>query len=73
MKDVQLPEVDGKNGAIVYDEMERLGLTRVQYASQDDEDKVVLNPANWTAVSIEPGAGETVRSDQTVVVTMTKQ
>lgn len=34
---------------------------------------MVINPANWTAVSIEPGASETVMSDDTAVVTVTKK
>jgi hypothetical protein len=34
--------------------------------------EVVLNPANWTVTKIEPTAGTQIRSDQTVVVTMTK-
>ncbi|MBC3190986.1 PASTA domain-containing protein [Pseudonocardia sp. C8] len=71
--DVTIPDVEGKNGAIALDELEQAGLTNVQPASRDKEDKVVLNAANWTVTKIEPGAGETVRSDSTVVVTMTKQ
>lgn len=69
---VKLPEVKGRNGGIVYDELIALGLTKLQLASRDVNDTVVLLPANWTAVKIEPAAGTTVRSDQTVVVTMTK-
>lgn len=42
-------------------------------ATQDENDRVVVNPANWEVVSVEPGAGETVPSDSTIVVTMTKQ
>jgi len=40
---------------------------------RDKEDKVVLAPQNWTAVKIEPAAGTEVMSNQTVVVTMTKE
>lgn len=71
--DVVLPEVKGRNGRLVYAELQELGLTDVSYASRDADDKVVINPANWTAVKIEPAAGTTVRSDEPVVVTMTKQ
>lgn len=71
--EVTLPEVAGRNGSIVFSELSDLGLTDFQMASRDAEDKVVLNPANWTAVEIEPAAGTTVRSDQRVVVTMTKE
>ncbi len=71
--DVTLPDVAGQNGAIVSEQLTELGLTNVQLASQDTEDKVVLNPANWTAVSIEPEPGTVVSSDSLVVVTMTKE
>lgn len=70
---VTLPEVKGRNGAIVQDELKKLGLTNVRLASKDLYDSLVILPENWTAVSIEPGAGSKVATDQTVVVTMTKQ
>ncbi|MET0188274.1 MAG: PASTA domain-containing protein [Pseudonocardia sediminis] len=73
VKDVTLPDVEGKNGRIVFEQLTELGLTNFEMASQDEEDKFVVNPANWTAVEIEPGPGETVKSDSTVVVTMTKK
>lgn len=69
---VTLPKVKGRNGGIVYDELQDLGLTNVQLASGDQLDTVVLLPANWTAVTIEPKPGTKVSSDDTVVVTMTK-
>jgi hypothetical protein len=71
-KMVTLPEVKGRNGGIVADELRELGLTKVDFASRDKADKVVVLPQNWTVVKIEPAAGTEVRSNQTVVVTMTK-
>lgn len=70
---VTLPEVKGRNGGIVYDELIALGLTKLMLGSRDESDTVVLLPSNWTAVRIEPDAGTTVKTDQTVVVTMTKK
>lgn len=70
---VTLPDVEGRNLQIVSEELTRLGLTNVSLASADESDKVVLYPPNWTAVSIEPAPGETVMSNQTVVVTATKE
>jgi len=70
---VTLPEVAGQNGAIVAEQLTDLGLTNFQLASQDELDKFVVNPANWTAVEIAPEAGTVVSSDSTVVVTMTKE
>lgn len=70
---VTLPEVKGRNGGIVYDELRDLGLTNVSLASRDDQDRMVLAPQNWTAVKIEPAAGTEIDSNDTVVVTMTKK
>jgi len=71
--EVTLPEVGGRNGQIVMDELTELGLTNVTTASADANATVVLLPANWTVVDIEPGPGSTVETDDTVVVTMTKK
>ncbi|WP_224404093.1 PASTA domain-containing protein [Pseudonocardia sp. ICBG1034] len=73
VQDLEIPDVEGKNGAIALDELERAGFTNVQAGSADEQDTVVINAANWKVVSIEPGAGETIPSDSTVVLTMTKQ
>ncbi len=72
VKDVRLPAVVGRNGGIVYDQLQKLGLTNVQMATHDAHHSVVVLPQNWTVTAIEPRAGTTVRSDQLVVVTMTK-
>ncbi len=70
---VTLPDVVGQNGAIAQDTLRSLGLTKVEMAAATTSGRqVVLNPANWTVTKIEPKAGTEVRSDQTVVVTMTK-
>ncbi|MGH3984355.1 MAG: PASTA domain-containing protein [Pseudonocardiaceae bacterium] len=70
---VTLPDVVGQNGAIAEDTLRSLGLTKVQTAADATSGReVVLNPANWTVTKIEPKAGTQIRSDQTVVVTMTK-
>lgn len=70
--DVTLPEVAGRNGAIVRDELEALGLTNVMLGSSDARSTVVVLPQNWTAVSIEPAPWTVVKSDSLVVVTLTK-
>lgn len=69
---VKLPQVKGRNGAIVYDELQKLGLKHVSLASADKAHTVVLVPQNWTVTKIEPAAGTQVDTDDTVVVTMTK-
>ena len=70
---VTLPNVVGQNGAIAEDTLRSLGLTKIQMAADTASGReVVLNPANWTVTKMEPKAGAQIRSDQTVVVTMTK-
>jgi len=70
---VTLPDVVGQNGAIAEDALRGLGLSKLQLAADAKSGKqVVISPANWTVTKIEPKAGTTVRTDQTVVITMTK-
>jgi hypothetical protein len=72
-KIVTLPDVVGQNGARAQDALRSLGLTKVDLAADATSGKeVVLVPANWHVTKIEPKAGTQVRTDQTVVVTMTK-
>lgn len=70
---VTLPDVVGQNGAIAEDTLRSLGLTKLQLAADAKSGRqVVISPANWTVTKIEPRAGTKVRTDQTVVITMTK-
>lgn len=70
---VTLPDVVGQNGALAEDALRSLGLTKIEMAADATSGRqVVLSPANWTVTKIEPKAGTEVRSDQTVVLTMTK-
>lgn len=70
---VTLPDVVGQNGAIAENTLRSLGLKKVEMAADATSGRqVVLSPANWTVTKIEPKAGTQVRSDQTIVVTMTK-
>jgi hypothetical protein len=72
-KIVTLPDVIGQNGAIAQDALRSLGLTKVDLAADPTSGKqVVLVPENWHVTTMEPTAGTQVRTDQTVVVTMTK-
>lgn len=74
VRQIVIPDIaKGQNGAIALETLQRAGLTKVQPASRDKNDRFVVNPANWSVVSVEPRAGTEVSSDSTVVVTMTKQ
>jgi beta-lactam-binding protein with PASTA domain len=70
---VTLPDVVGQNGAIARDTLTTLGLTKLDLAADATSGhQIVLNPANWTVTKMEPKAGTQVRTNQTVVITMTK-
>jgi beta-lactam-binding protein with PASTA domain len=70
---VMLPDVVGQNGAIAQDTLTTLGLTKLDLAADAASGhQIVLNPANWTVTKMEPKAGTSVRTDQAVVITMTK-
>ncbi|WP_072814257.1 hypothetical protein [Rhodococcus zopfii] len=71
--EVELPEVAGRNGEIVRQELADLGLTNVTLGSADPNSTLVIMAANWTAVSIEPAPGTIVAGDDPVVVTLTKK
>ncbi|WP_167768736.1 PASTA domain-containing protein [Nocardia sp. CS682] len=71
--DIAIPDVVGKNGAIADDILETAGFTKVRYASATPGISLVVMLANWTVVSVEPGAGTVVGSDSVVVLTMTKK
>ena len=70
--DVTIPEVAGQNAEIVRKKLEKLGLTDVSLASVNPEFSVVVMASNWTVVSIEPAPGTVVKSDDPVVVKVTK-
>ncbi|WP_194832841.1 PASTA domain-containing protein [Nocardia sp. XZ_19_369] len=71
--DIAIPDVVGKNGAIADDVLEKAGFTKVRHASATAGVSLVVLPANWTVVSVEPGVGTVVSSDSVVVVTMIKK
>ncbi|UGT40857.1 PASTA domain-containing protein [Nocardia yamanashiensis] len=72
VKDLTIPELAGKNGAIAADELKRLGFTNVTYGSATPGVNMVLMLSNWTVQSVEPGPGTTLPSNSAVVLMMTK-
>lgn len=69
---VTVPEVYGRNGGIVVDELKSLGFTDIELAAKDVSTTSISRPQDWRAFAIEPSAGEIVRSDTHVVVTFTE-
>lgn len=67
---VALPKVVAKNGAVISDELENLGLTKVSFRSTGENGAMVILHQNWVGVSIEPRSGSLVKPDQMIVVTV---
>jgi hypothetical protein len=63
----------GENGKIAEAKLEGLGLTNVELSSANPKYSMVLIPANWTVVSIDPPAGTAVNSSDAVVIKVTKE
>lgn len=69
---VRMPKLVGANGAIAEDQLTRLGITNVQWASADPNASVVLLAANWKVTATDPKAGAKVQPGQLVVLTGVK-
>lgn len=67
-----LPDTYGQNADIAKAKLEDLGLTNVELASSNTEHSTVSQPADWKVVSMKPGAGTVVKSDDPVVLTVIK-
>jgi hypothetical protein len=63
----------GKNAQLADDELHRLGITNVSYASQDAGSTMVLLLRNWTVTRVEPAPGTVMSSADRIVVTATKK
>ena len=68
-----MPNVVGQNAAVSADQLRRLGLTNIQYGSQDTNDTVVLLLSNWTVTKQSTAAGTKVTTDTLIVLTCTKK
>jgi beta-lactam-binding protein with PASTA domain len=69
---ITIPDVTGQNGKIAEQKLEDLGLTNVELSSANPKYSMVLLPANWTVVSIDPPPGTSVSAGDAVVVKVTK-
>lgn len=68
-----MPNLVDKNAAVAMDELEKLGFTKVQLGSQDEENTVVILAANWTVKKQSTAAGTQVPTDTLIVLTCTKK
>jgi hypothetical protein len=69
---VELPDVAGQNAKDAENELKYLGLTNVELTSANPKYHMVLVPANWTVVSVDPPAGTAVSTNGRVVLDVTK-
>lgn len=70
--DVTIPDVTGQNAELAKDQLENLGLTKVEYASANPKYSVVLLARNWTVTAVEPAPGTVVKSDDAVILKVYK-
>jgi hypothetical protein len=70
---VVMPDLVGLNAAVASDKLQKLGFTKIQYGSQDAEDKVVLLLTNWTVTKQSIKKGAKVDPTDLVVLTCTKK
>lgn len=70
---VVMPNLVGMNAAVAQDKLEKLGLTNIQFGSQDENDTFVILAANWTVTKQSHKKGTRVALDDLVVLTCTKQ
>lgn len=72
-KEIEIPSgLEGTNAQIAMEKLTEAGFTKVTPASVDEKASVPVMLANWTVVSVEPGAGEKVSSDSTVILKVQK-
>ncbi|MCV7176756.1 PASTA domain-containing protein [Mycolicibacterium sphagni] len=70
---ITVPNVEaGENAQVVLDQLQKLGITKVDLTSANPKYHMVIVPSNWTVVSIEPAPGATVTPNDTVVLDVTK-
>lgn len=67
-----VPDVTGQNAEIAREHLEDMGFTEVSLSSANPKYSVVVLATNWTVVSIEPGPGTVVNSDDQIVVKVYK-
>lgn len=69
---VKVPDLKGENAAVAADELRKLGFTNIQFGSQDEDDKVVILPSNWTVTKQSAKADKSLPSVSLIVLTCTK-
>lgn len=67
-----MPNLVGENAQVAYEKLREMGFTKVSFGSADPDHEVVLFPPNWTVTKQSAKAGVKVRTDQTIVLTCTK-
>ncbi|MDN6438005.1 MAG: PASTA domain-containing protein [Corynebacterium nuruki] len=74
IEDLPIPDgLEGMNGQLAYEKLKDAGFTGVVPTSVDPGRAMPVLYNNWTVTSVEPGPGETVPADSTVILNMTKE
>lgn len=69
---ITLPDVTGVNADLAQEQLEKLGLTNVEFASANPKYSVVVLARNWTVTGMEPAAGTAVSAGDTVILKVYK-
>jgi beta-lactam-binding protein with PASTA domain len=70
--DITLPDVTGANAELAQEQLEKLGLKKVEFASANPKYGVVLLARNWTVTGMEPAGGTVVKAGDTVILKVYK-
>ena len=70
--DITLPDITGVNADLAQEQLEKLGLKNVEFASANPKYSVVVLARNWTVTGMEPAAGNTVKAGDTVILKVYK-
>ncbi|WP_131809192.1 PASTA domain-containing protein [Mycolicibacterium setense] len=69
---ITLPDVTGINADLAQDQLEKLGLQNVEFASANSKYGVVVLARNWTVTGMEPAAGAAVKSGDRIILKVYK-
>ncbi|MGH3981348.1 MAG: exonuclease domain-containing protein [Pseudonocardiaceae bacterium] len=63
----------GNNAQLADDELRKLGISDISYASQDADNTFAPPLQNWTVTKVEPAPGTAVFTTGTIMITVTKK
>ncbi len=65
---IELPDVEGEDHQLAQDTMQAAGFYNLTEEDASGQGRALMLDRNWTVVSQQPGAGECVSADRTVIL-----